>query len=286
MNSSVIEIKNQDGEVIKYETVELEITTPLTVTVLPTLFPTIEEAIHEADKLNKELATRRSDVPAAADTLAEMNARVEDVVASVPEVADAVTPAEELAGIAGRIAEAVACNSTDNVGVPAAAAAAIAKKLVAEALERVPKVAEALTPDEVEDAIAFALEEVGIDIDELAGTSVAKAIAEVVELDSDIVAKIVAEEVAPVPKVTESFKLNDVEAIILERVTEAVFYAANAEAVTPVAIKAIITTRVHEIAAAVANATAEYEGILVPDVDVPLVVRILEEVAASEEAYV
>ena len=92
MRSTIIELRNAAGKVIKNIALELDLSEPLTGTTL-THYPKIGKARHEANKLNTKLANCRSDTRTPEEAtdarIADISARVEEVVAKVPAVASA-----------------------------------------------------------------------------------------------------------------------------------------------------------------------------------------------------
>ena len=189
MRSTIIELRNAAGKVIKNIALELDLSEPLTGTTL-THYPKIGKARHEANKLNSRLASSSSDKRTPEEVtnerLADLHAKVEEVVAKVPSVASAAkaltgatadTDAEvataksvastatstgDAASIIEKVIEEVTSAEIAKYGAPAVEAVNAMGKRLTDKLLKIPAITKAATPEDAEVAIITALDNIDL----------------------------------------------------------------------------------------------------------------------------
>jgi len=165
MRSTIIELRNAAGKVIKNIALELDLSEPLTGTTL-THYPKIGKARHEANKLNSRLASSSSDKRTPEEVtnerLADLHAKVEEVVAKVPSVASAATSTGDTASIIEKTIEEVTSAEIAKYGAPAVEAVNAMGKRLTDKLLKIPAITKAATPEDAEVAIITALDNIDL----------------------------------------------------------------------------------------------------------------------------
>ena len=168
MKSTIIELRNEDGDVIKHVVVELELTTPVHVTILPTSYSEIENARQKATKLDEELATLRDGSSTSEGFAARLEAlydRVDEIChkRSLDEAMNA-NPYDDLVDLAEKVAAVILYKSVNGIVSSAEEAASDAKRMMGDALEPLYVITWAVSPTQVDDVLTTALSEVGIPV--------------------------------------------------------------------------------------------------------------------------